>query len=195
MPSVRAMSAMRAADTIAQQRERGAAGDRVGRDHRDGEQRQDDRVRGDPQPQAEPTQQRAGEEDQEADARDVHDRRVAGQEPGKVRGVGELRAGAVEDEEVGELAAQRREDLVGEDQRDEPGREQPPQRRPADRSSAGVEIAGPARARGRPQPVRIRRPVAQTSPANAAWARAVASSRSSVRPSHGDELPGRAGRR
>ena len=127
---------------------------------------------------------RPRQHDEEADARDVHDGGVAGQEPGKVRGVRVLRRGAIEDQEVRELAAQRREDLVGEDQRHEPGREQPPNRWPARPIvSCRPETVGCRSGVGQAELRSVLPPGAQTSPTNAACASAVASSRSSVRPS------------
>ena len=140
-----------------QQRHRAGASGSEHDEHRHREPAEHERVGGDAQPQPEPAQQRAGEEEQERDARDVDGRRVAGEEPREVGGVGELRAGPVVDEVVAQLAAERREHLVGEDQDDEPAGEQPPHR-----WSVGVAgqrgIASPRRERGRAQPVRIAAP-------------------------------------
>ena len=73
-------------------------------------------------------------------ANDVHDRGVAGEEAGEVGGRGVLGGRPVEDEEVGELAAEGGQDLVGEDQRDEPAPQQPPE------SSVRPRVVGDARA-------------------------------------------------
>ena len=89
-------------------------------DHGDGKDGEHERVGRDAEPEAEAAEQRARQHEQERDAHGVHDRGVAGEESGQVRGVRVLRDRAVVDQKVGELAAERREDLIGEDEHHEP---------------------------------------------------------------------------
>ena len=112
-----------------QQRERAGACPGQHDKHGDRERQEHERVRRDPHPQPVAAQQWPREEEQERDARDVDRRGVAREEPREVGGVGELGARPVEHEVVAELAAERRQDLVPEDERDEAAREQPPERR------------------------------------------------------------------
>ena len=95
--------------------------------HHDGhhdEQRGDDGgVEDEPEPQAEATHQRAGEESEEEDVREVEERRVPGQEAGEVVSA-VVRMRAVEEEVVDQPRPHRRKHLVDEEEENEARREQ-----------------------------------------------------------------------
>ncbi len=113
-----------------QEGQRAPARDGVDRDHGDSEDREHDRVGRDPEPEAVATKQGPRQQEQERDAHDVHHRRVAREESRQCRRIRVLRARAVEDQEVGQLAGECGQDLVGEQRSQEARPEQPPHRRP-----------------------------------------------------------------
>ena len=159
-------------------------------DHRDREDREDERVGGDAEPQTEAAEQRTGEDEQERDAHDVHDRGVAGQEPGEVRPGPDT--GPPRDRTRGSRRAGCRAPTA-------PGSRGSARRTAAPagrRATAGCSSSRLRRQRlaafsgsrrGRRQLLSEPPPVAHTSAANAPWAIAVASSRSSIATGQADQ--------
>ena len=192
MPSVRAMSAMRAADTVARRANDAPPPTPEDRDHADGEDRQHERVGRDPHAQPESPEQRTRDEEQERDAHDVHDGGVArrdtrrgpprrGTAPSRGRRPGSRRAGCPARTGPGRRGSGRRTGS--------PTAAGARCRQAGHRRSATLPGRGPAARRSwagyrRPSPTRARR----TRPGRCA----VASSRSSVRPSHAHQLARRA---
>ena len=139
VPSVRAMSAMRAADTTASSATEPPPAAAQHDDHEPGEHGDHERVGGDPQPQPEPAEQRTREQEQERDAHDVHDGGVAGEEHAR----GPRRSGTGRPR--GRTRGSRRPGCRG---RTAPG-SRGSARRTAARTVAGARVLGGAGRRGR----------------------------------------------
>ena len=143
------------------------------------------------EPEPEPPQERAGEHEQEGDGHDVHDRGVAGEEPGEVRRVAGYWA-------VARSKTRKSESWLPSAERTWYARISATNRLRNSRRSreGGRGIVGHARALvvgpPRPRPASSagwRRPVAHTSAANVAWAAPSRAAASSVRPATDTSQP------